>query len=83
MCTTLLRVISTALCVVLVLVMIKVEKGYRMSKPHGCTDQLYDLMMDCWKKDEQERPTFEAIEYRMEDLFISEGKSYLEADQVN
>lgn len=54
-----------------------------MPKPVNCSDPLYDLMMDCWKKEEQDRPTFEAIEYRMEDLFVSEGKSYLEADQVH
>ena len=33
----------------------KVEQGYRMPPPPGCPDLLYQIMMDCWKEDPEER----------------------------
>ena len=39
-------------------VLAKVEQGYRMPPPPGCPDPLYQIMMDCWKQDPDERPTF-------------------------
>lgn len=62
-------------------VVASLEKGYRMECPPGCPDQLYKLMMDTWKVDPVERPTFEAIVYRLEDFFHSEMQ-YTEASKV-
>jgi fyn-related kinase len=33
-------------------------------------------MLDTWKAIPDERPTFEALQYRLEDFFVNEGSSY-------
>ncbi|KFQ57656.1 Proto-oncogene tyrosine-protein kinase LCK, partial [Pelecanus crispus] len=34
------------------------ERGYRMPQPDNCPQELYELMMQCWKERPEERPTF-------------------------
>ncbi|KAM9704409.1 tyrosine-protein kinase FRK isoform 2-T2 [Menidia menidia] len=43
--------------------------GYRMPCPPNCSSVLYGLMTDCWKEDEQDRPTFETLQWKLEDYF--------------
>ena len=45
------------------------QTGYCMPCPMGCPEQLYEIMRDCWKKDAASRPTFETLQWRMEDFF--------------
>ena len=52
-------------------VMTKVEAGYRMPPPPRCPDPLYQIMVDCWKQDPEERPTFEYLKIKLEDYFVS------------
>lgn len=59
----------------------KVERGYRMPNPPGCPDGLYDMMLDCWKNLPEERPTFESLQYRLEDFFVN-TENYTEASNV-
>ena len=47
-----------------------VKQGYRMPHPLACPDSIYQIMMDCWKQDPEERPTFEFLKYHLEDDFI-------------
>ena len=54
----------------------KVDRGYRMPPPPGCPEPFYQIMMDCWKKDEMDRPTFEYLKYRLEDYFVSSEGPY-------
>lgn len=61
----------------------QVEKGYRMPQPAQCPDVIYSIMLECWHKEEMERPTFESLQFRLEDLFLEEGTSYLEAEHVH
>ncbi|KAG7237924.1 hypothetical protein INR49_031717 [Caranx melampygus] len=37
----------------------QVERGYRMPCPAECPDSLHELMLTCWRKEPEERPTFE------------------------
>ena len=48
-----------------------VEKGFRMPAPDGCPDPLYQIMLTCWKREADERPTFEHLKYLLEDYFVS------------
>jgi hypothetical protein len=36
----------------------KVECGYRLPPPPGCSRPLYHLMIDCWNPDKHDRPSF-------------------------
>ncbi|XP_077783352.1 ephrin type-A receptor 3 isoform X1 [Podarcis muralis] len=38
-----------------------VEEGYRLPPPMDCPAALYQLMLDCWQKDRNNRPKFEQI----------------------
>uniref|UniRef100_A0A2K6R0P8 Tyrosine-protein kinase n=1 Tax=Rhinopithecus roxellana TaxID=61622 RepID=A0A2K6R0P8_RHIRO len=49
----------------------QVEQGYRMPCPQGCPESLHELMNLCWKKDTDERPTFEYIQSFLEDNFTA------------
>ena len=49
-------------------VLMKVERGYRMSRPTNCPEQLYDIMMDCWQENPASRPTFETLQWQLEDF---------------
>uniref|UniRef100_A0A4W5QJ93 Tyrosine-protein kinase n=1 Tax=Hucho hucho TaxID=62062 RepID=A0A4W5QJ93_9TELE len=54
----------------------QVERGYRMPCPAECPESLHDLMFTCWRKDAEERPTFEYLQGFLEDYFTSTEPQY-------
>eukprot|EP00039_Didymoeca_costata_P019067 m.336094 g.336094 ORF g.336094 m.336094 type:complete len:511 (+) comp17755_c0_seq1:421-1953(+) len=59
----------------------QVDQGYRMPCPPDTPDLLYGIMLDCWKQEPEDRPTFETLQWRLEDYFVSsDGNEYKEAD---
>ncbi|XP_033738390.1 tyrosine-protein kinase Src42A-like [Pecten maximus] len=60
----------------------QVEHGYRMPNPPGCPKPLYEIMLECWRKEEMERPTFETLQWKLEEYFANEGTDYREAGAV-
>ena len=61
----------------------QVERGYRMPCPVGCNELLYTIMLDCWKSEPLERPTFETLQWRLEDFFVnSDATDYQDGDAV-
>lgn len=63
----------------------QVEKGMRMSHESmpGCPKQLYDIMMECWHKDPQKRLTFEALQWKLDELFDTDSSEYKDAGTIN
>jgi len=57
----------------------QVEHGYRMPCPPGCPQALYEIMLDCWAKDEMERPTFETLQWKLEEFFVMPASEYTDA----
>ncbi|RWS06212.1 Tyrosine-protein kinase Src42A-like protein [Dinothrombium tinctorium] len=57
----------------------QVEHGYRMPCPPNCPPALYEIMLECWHKDPMKRPTFETLQWKLEDFFTLEGSEYKEA----
>ena len=57
----------------------QVEHGYRMQCPPGCPPALYDIMLECWHKDPMKRPTFETLQWQLEDFFTLSDSEYKEA----
>eukprot|EP01117_Protostelium_nocturnum_P003899 TRINITY_DN15162_c0_g1_i1.p1 TRINITY_DN15162_c0_g1~~TRINITY_DN15162_c0_g1_i1.p1 ORF type:complete len:310 (+),score=81.70 TRINITY_DN15162_c0_g1_i1:649-1578(+) len=39
----------------------KVKDGYRLERPDGCPQNLFEIMEECWKEAPSERPTFREI----------------------
>ncbi|VVD05511.1 unnamed protein product, partial [Leptidea sinapis] len=60
-------------------VMHQVEHGYRMPCPPNCPAPLYEIMLECWHKDALKRPTFETLQWKLEDFFTMDNSEYKEA----
>ncbi|XP_056422342.1 tyrosine-protein kinase FRK [Hyla sarda] len=58
----------------------KLEQGYRIPKPFNCPQDLYNIMLECWNANPENRPTFETLQWRLEDYFDTEASSYLDAN---
>ena len=59
----------------------QVERGYRMPIPPNCPEPLYQIMMDCWDKDPDNRPTFDFLQGTLEDYYVSTEPGYRDLDQ--
>ncbi|XP_077442982.1 tyrosine-protein kinase FRK [Stigmatopora argus] len=59
----------------------QVPQGYRMPCPHKCPQIMYGIMMDCWKENEHDRPTFETLQWKLEEFFELNATSYDDAAQ--
>ena len=53
-----------------------IVQGYRMPRPMGCPDKLYDIMLDCWCEEPANRPTFETLHCQLEKFFVTEDTFY-------
>lgn len=49
----------------------RLADGYRHPQPVDCPDALYDVMLDCWKRDPQQRPTFEHLFQTLDDFAVN------------
>ncbi|XP_004071048.1 proto-oncogene tyrosine-protein kinase Src isoform X4 [Oryzias latipes] len=54
----------------------QVDRGYRMPCPADCPESLHELMLTCWRKEAEERPTFEYLQSFLEDYFTSTEPQY-------
>uniref|UniRef100_A0A663EC42 Tyrosine-protein kinase n=1 Tax=Aquila chrysaetos chrysaetos TaxID=223781 RepID=A0A663EC42_AQUCH len=52
------------------------ERGYRMPRTENCPEELYDIMMRCWKTKPEDRPTFEYMQSILEDFFTATESQY-------
>lgn len=59
----------------------KVLEGYRMPSPPNCPKVLFGIMSDCWKREPQDRPTFETLQWKLEDFFDLDTTSYDDANR--
>ena len=50
----------------------KIPTGYRMGCPRICPDKLYDIMKECWRENPANRPTFDTLQWLLEEFFITE-----------
>eukprot|EP00056_Hartaetosiga_gracilis_P001564 m.45799 g.45799 ORF g.45799 m.45799 type:complete len:633 (+) comp10695_c0_seq1:134-2032(+) len=57
------------------------KKGGRMDIPKGCPESLYKIMLDCWKEDPKERPTFEGLGFKLEEFFQGDSQ-YQDANKL-
>ena len=57
-------------------VLAKLDQGYRMPCPPGCPEPLYALMLDCWRAEPEDRPTFETLQHMLEDFETATAGQY-------
>ncbi len=57
----------------------QVERGYRMPKPAAATESLYDMLLKCWDRDPDARPTFEFLHSYFDDFFVTTEPNYKES----
>ncbi|GCB60385.1 hypothetical protein scyTo_0012731 [Scyliorhinus torazame] len=57
----------------------EVGRGYRMPCPSECPPTLYEIMLDCWKDKDMDRPTFETLQWKLEDFFETDLSAYTDA----
>ncbi|XP_052776319.1 tyrosine-protein kinase SRK2-like isoform X2 [Mya arenaria] len=58
----------------------QIPRGYRMPKPLKCSDAMYEIMIKCWDKREENRPTFEFLECFFDDYFVNTEPKYKESE---
>uniref|UniRef100_A0A8D8XL91 receptor protein-tyrosine kinase n=1 Tax=Cacopsylla melanoneura TaxID=428564 RepID=A0A8D8XL91_9HEMI len=47
------------------------QNGYRMEKPAHCTDEVYEIMRDCWKSEPTERPGFTQLISKLHNIMVN------------
>ncbi|KAL0164310.1 hypothetical protein M9458_040063, partial [Cirrhinus mrigala] len=52
------------------------DRNYRMPCPDGCPEELYDIMLKCWKERPEDRPTFDHLQDTLDDFFIATEGQY-------
>ena len=60
----------------------RIQTGYRMGCPPNCPKQLHDIMLDCWREESANRPTFETLQWQLEEFFVTEDGGYREPEQL-
>ena len=51
------------------------RQGYRMPRSKGCPNKLYNIMMYTWREEPASRPTFETLQWQLEDFFSMDDES--------
>lgn len=84
-CVSLLSVVCSSLALTGMTgseVLQRVEQGYRMQRPSQdrfvCTEVLYDMMLKCWDRVPESRPTFSFLYSFFDDYFVSAEPNYKE-----
>ncbi|XP_039452494.2 uncharacterized protein LOC120431441 [Culex pipiens pallens] len=61
----------------------QLESGYRMERPQGCTQEVYELMRKCWQWNFQDRPTFKTILHDLEHMVQAEQQKQVDDNNNN
>ncbi|XP_076317921.1 proto-oncogene tyrosine-protein kinase receptor Ret-like isoform X2 [Tachypleus tridentatus] len=56
------------------------KAGYRMDKPNACSDELYSVMLMCWRENPHDRPCFKILVTKLDQMLL-QTMEYLELDE--
>jgi len=61
----------------------KLQDGFRMDKPRGAPNAVYQLMANCWRLEPEDRPTFAELEVTLgQHLSASVRQEYVDLNQA-
>ncbi|XP_038066018.1 proto-oncogene tyrosine-protein kinase receptor Ret-like [Patiria miniata] len=60
----------------------EIKQGYRLPKPEHCSDDIYQIMMDCWQEKPEDRPDFAGLHTTIDDI-LADAAGYLEMGNLN
>ncbi|PFX14744.1 Vascular endothelial growth factor receptor 2 [Stylophora pistillata] len=58
------------------------KDGYRMEQPDTCDNELYEVMMDCWRENPDQRPGFTQLRNRFESM-MQKDNPYMDFSAVD
>ena len=58
----------------------RLPQGYRMGCPGGCPKEFHGVMLECWREDPLSRPTFESLQWRLEEFYTATEADYKDPD---
>lgn len=61
-------------------VLTQLERGFRHPMPAKCEPQLYEIMLICWKKKAEDRPTFDHLYDTMSHYQVAVEAQYADAN---
>ncbi|XP_022793758.1 fibroblast growth factor receptor 4-like isoform X2 [Stylophora pistillata] len=53
------------------------KDGERLPKPAHCSDELYNIMLGCWHRNPEERPSFDQLYEVLEELLQQKTRTYI------
>ncbi|ELR48691.1 Proto-oncogene tyrosine-protein kinase receptor Ret [Bos mutus] len=53
------------------------KTGYRMERPDNCSEEMYNLMLQCWKQEPDKRPVFADISKDLDKMMVK-SRDYLD-----
>ncbi|XP_067042726.1 fibroblast growth factor receptor 4-like isoform X2 [Acropora muricata] len=53
------------------------QDGVRLEKPRHCSQELYDIMLSCWEKCPDDRPTFEELFQILQEILNKNERAYI------
>ena len=56
------------------MVLERLQQGYRMPQPHKCPKKLYNIMLDCWQREPENRPTFKTLWQELKIFFVDDPR---------
>ncbi|XP_038064856.1 tyrosine kinase receptor Cad96Ca-like [Patiria miniata] len=60
----------------------EIKQGYRLPKPEHCSDDIYQIMKDCWQEKPEDRPDFAGLHTTIDDI-LADAAGYLEMGNLN
>lgn len=47
----------------------QITRGYRLPRPNTCSSEIYTIMLDCWKANPDDRPTFLSLRGKLFSIY--------------
>ena len=58
------------------------EQGYRIPCPALVPSSMYDMLLTCWDRMPEKRPTFEFLYSYFDDFFVQTEPNYKDANDI-